>query len=75
MVKDSPGRPKFRRAVQKTTPLLPWLDRLVESCERKTGIETSQFPVERVTWNEAVEFVRKLSAEEGVEYRLPTEGE
>ena len=37
VVKDYPGRPKFRRATQKATPLLPWLDRLIESCERKTS--------------------------------------
>ena len=32
-------------------------------------------PVEQVIWNDAVAFCGKLSDEEGVEYRLPTEAE
>jgi formylglycine-generating enzyme required for sulfatase activity len=35
----------------------------------------SQCPVEEVTWNEAVEFARKLSAKTGYLFRLPTEAE
>jgi formylglycine-generating enzyme required for sulfatase activity len=44
------------------------------------GNNPSQFknddlPVERVTWNDCQEFLKKLSAKEGKAYRLPTEAE
>ncbi len=40
-----------------------------------SGSKVPTKPVEQVSWNAAVEFCRKLSDEEGVEYRLPTEAE
>ena len=51
-----------------------------EQWEKVMGYNPSIFkgdnrPVENVSWNEAQEFCRKLSAAEGVQYRLPTEAE
>ncbi|MDY0165855.1 MAG: formylglycine-generating enzyme family protein [Thermoguttaceae bacterium] len=48
--------------------------------DRVSGIDTSRLPVEQVSWENAVEFCRKLSASSGErsagrEYRLPTEAE
>jgi len=39
------------------------------------GMDTPRHPVEQVSWHNAMEFCRKLSAKEGKKYRLPTEAE
>lgn len=43
--------------------------------EDVAGLNTDNFPVEMVTWGEAAKFCRRLSQQEGMEYRLPTEAE
>jgi len=53
------------KAVMGTTP---W--------KGKIGVEEGDdYPATHVSWDDAVEFCRKLSEKEGVEYRLPTEAE
>ncbi len=43
--------------------------------ENPSRFQEPDWPVDRVTWHEAVEFTAKLSEREGLNYRLPTEAE
>jgi formylglycine-generating enzyme required for sulfatase activity len=57
-----------------------WFSRDRQGKDTVTGMNTDDFPVERVSWEEAQMFLKKLSAlarekERGLTYRLPTEAE
>ena len=57
-----------------------WFSANGDGSEQVQGMDTSRFPVEQVSWAEAVEFCRKLSSlpegqRAGRVYRLPTEAE
>jgi formylglycine-generating enzyme required for sulfatase activity len=43
--------------------------------DKVAGLNTRRFPVEWVSWDDATEFCKKLSQNEGTAYRLPTEAE
>ena len=52
-----------------------WFSKGGGGAEEVPGEDTSGYPVEQVSWEDAVEFCKKLSAKEGKTYRLPTEAE
>ena len=43
--------------------------------EQSELFKGDDLPVERVSWDECLEFCKKLNKREGTEYRLPTEAE
>ena len=52
-----------------------WFSKGGRGAECVSGENTSGHPVEYVSWEDAVEFCKRLSAKEGKTYRLPTEAE
>ena len=57
-----------QRQYEKVMGVRPWQG-------KKYVQEGSDYPAVYVSWNDAVEFCRKLSEQEGVKYRLPTEAQ
>ena len=52
-----------------------WFSRSGGGTDVDESLDTNRFPVENVTWINAQEFCKRLSAKEGKVYRLPTEAE
>ncbi len=52
-----------------------WFSKGGGGADSMSGKDTSGYPVEEVSWDEAVEFCKRLSAKEGKTYRLPSEAE
>ncbi len=66
------------KAVMETNP--SWFSKVGHGSEEVSDLDSVRFPVDSVSWEEAVEFCRRLSAMEdeqqaGRDYRLPTEAE
>ncbi len=80
-VDDTDDKAKPQHKVRITKPFYLGVHEVTQAeYEKVMGENPSNFkgarnPVEQVSWNDAVEFCRKLSAKEGKTYRLPVEAE
>jgi len=59
---------------EKVMGVRPWQGK-ESTGEKKWGKDGPDYPATYMDWKDAVEFCRKLSEQEGVEYRLPTEAQ
>lgn len=59
--------------VMKANP--SWFSSTGRGKDRVAGMDTGQFPVETVSWDDAVEFCRRLKEMDGKYYVLPTEAQ
>jgi formylglycine-generating enzyme required for sulfatase activity len=60
-------------AVMGTNP--SWFSRTGDGKDRVRGLDTRKFPVESVSWEDAVEFCKKVSQKTGKKVQLPTEAQ
>ncbi|NEQ55412.1 MAG: formylglycine-generating enzyme family protein [Leptolyngbya sp. SIO3F4] len=67
------GRYEVTQAQWQEVAKLPEVDRVLESAP--FAFDGEKLPVESVSWDDAMEFCKRLSVDTGREYRLPTESE
>jgi formylglycine-generating enzyme len=81
--KDEAGRSndETRHKVKLTRGFLIGIHPVTQACWRSimrnnpSSFKGNELPVERVSWGDCQEFLRKLSEREGHSYRLPTQAE
>ena len=52
-----------------------WFSKIGEGADKVKRMDTSKFPAETVSWDDAVGFCKRMSEKENRTYRLPTEAE
>ncbi len=67
------GKFQITQAQWKAIAFLPKIERDLEP--NSSRFKGDNYPVETVSWEDAVEFCQRLSKQKGKEYRLPTEAE
>ena len=75
-VSTSVSMPVTQQEFQQVMKVNPsWFSAKGGGSNRVSGLDTSRFPVEQVSWDDAQEFCRRLGVQEKKTYRLPTEAE